>query len=118
MPVKPRVLESVLLTKFGFAEAPKKSDDHRWFELRLEGVAVIMTKVSHSTKDIGKGLEGAIAKQLRADKQFFRGMISCSNDRDSYYARVRAAALPPENANRREDSQSGSPPDRSNPPNG
>ena len=60
MPLKPQEVESILQSKFGFTEAKGHSDDHRWFVLRLEGLPDIMTKLSHSRRDIGKGLEGKI----------------------------------------------------------
>jgi len=48
MPRKPREIDEVLKSKFGFTEARSRSTDHRWYELRLEGLPVILTKVSHS----------------------------------------------------------------------
>jgi hypothetical protein len=98
MPLKPQAVESVLKSKFGFAQAKSRSDDHRWYVLRLEGLPAIMTKLSHSSGDIGKRVEGMIARQLRVEKQFLQGMIHCSNDRESYYARVRHNPVPPWNA--------------------
>jgi hypothetical protein len=98
MPFKPRDIESLLQTKFGFVEDAGRSGDHRWYVLRIDDdLPDIVTKVSHSKKDIGKKLEGKIARQLRVSKSFFAGMFSCQNDKDSYENRVRTDPVPPWN---------------------
>jgi hypothetical protein len=94
MPLKPKKVASVLESKFGFEEAKEHSDDHKWLALRLDGIPAIITKLSHSRDDIGKKLEGMIARQLRVEKQFFVGMIECTNDRDTYYTRLRTNPVP------------------------
>ena len=89
MPLKRKRVESVLQSKFGFEEAPNRSDDHRWFVLRLEGVADIFAFFSHGEREIGKVLEGKIARQLRVSRKFFLDMIECKNDSETYNQQVR-----------------------------
>ena len=65
MPLKRREIEHLLQTKFGFVEAEGRSDDHRWYTLRLDDdLPEITTKFSHSDREIGKKLEGMIARQF------------------------------------------------------
>jgi predicted RNase H-like HicB family nuclease len=77
MPRRPRDIETALQTKFGFVRAAAHSSDHHGYELRLPGLPLILTKVSHSKQDIGPKLEGKIARQLRVRKPYFDGMIEC-----------------------------------------
>jgi len=95
MPLKRRQIENLLKTKFGFEEADHRSDDHNWYVLQLEGLPAIFTKFSHSENEIGKNLEGKIARQLRVSKPFFSGMFKCDNDKDAYYDQVRDDPTPP-----------------------
>jgi hypothetical protein len=95
MPRRPHDIEAVLQTKFGFVRASAHSSDHRWYELHLPGLPIILTKVSHSREDIGPRLEGKIARQLRVRKPYFDGMIDCTNTREDYYRQVRESPFPP-----------------------
>ena len=95
MPLKPSEVEELLRKKFHFSPAKSHSRDHRWFELKLEGLPCIMTRVSHSSKEIGKKLEGKIARQLRVRIPFMRGMMSCSNSSEAYCRQVREDPYPP-----------------------
>ena len=95
MPRKPREIEDKLRNKFGFTEARAHSGDHRWYELRLEGLPVILTKISHSKAEIGTKLEGMIARQLRVTKKYLDGMIDCTNSNDDYRRQVTNHPTPP-----------------------
>ena len=95
MPRKPRDIESRLVNKFHFKEARSHSPDHRWYELRIAGLPVIMTKISHSKGEIGPRLEAMIARQLRVKKAFFQEMIDCTKGPDAYEAQVRDNPVPP-----------------------
>lgn len=95
MPRKPRQIETLLQAKFGFVPAEGHSSDHRWFELHLPGLPLILTKVSHSKKDIGPKLESKIARQLRVRKPYFDGMMECTYNREDYYRQVRESPYPP-----------------------
>ena len=97
MSIKVKHLESLLTDKFHFSRSPHHSTDHRWYELHLEGVPVILTKVSHTKKEISAALEGKIARQLRVRKTFFRGMVICSNSCEDYYHQVKEDPFPPWN---------------------
>ena len=89
MPRKPRDIEDKLKNKFGFAAAKAHSKDHRWYELRLDGLPILLTKISHSRAKIGPGLEAKIARQLRVAKSYLDGMIECRNSSDDYQRQVR-----------------------------
>lgn len=97
MPIKVRDFESKLQGKFGFSPSNVRSDDHRWYELKIPGLPLITTKVSHGTKELSSKLEGFIARQLRVRKAFFLGMIKCTNDSEAYQAQVREDPYPPFN---------------------
>jgi len=75
MPINRRDFEKLLKSKFGFEKDEKRSDDHIWYTLQLDDLPVISTKVSHSENEIGKKLEGMIARQLRVRKPFFHGDV-------------------------------------------
>jgi hypothetical protein len=95
MASKPGEIENVLQVKFGFIRAKGHSSDHHWYELRLKGLPAILTKVSHSKKEIGSQLAGKIARQLRVRKIYFEGMLDCTNSREDYYRQVRGSPFPP-----------------------
>jgi hypothetical protein len=95
MPRRPRDIENLLQQKFGFSPAKQRSSDHRWYELRLPDLPPILTKVSHTKKEIGPVLEGKIARQLRVHKPYFEGMMDCTRSRTDYYQQVREAPYPP-----------------------
>ena len=95
MPIMPRDLERILQNKYEFSPAEGHSSDHRWYELKLDGLPSILTKVSHSRDEINSDLEGKIARQLRVRKKYFREMVSCHNSREDYYQQVHDAPFPP-----------------------
>lgn len=95
MPIRPRELVSILTTKFQFRPSEHHSQDHQWYELELEGLPVIATKVSHSNKEIGDRLLGMISKQLRVHRPFYNEMVSCTKSREEYYHQVRDDPFPP-----------------------
>jgi hypothetical protein len=92
---RPSEIEGMLQTKFGFTSAEGHSSDHRWYELHLEGLPVILTKVSHTKREIRSGLEGKIARQLRVHKPYFDEMLDCTHNREDYYRQVRNDPYPP-----------------------
>ena len=96
MPHKPREIESILKNKFHFIPTEGHSPDHRWYEIRLPDLPPILTKISHSKKrDIGRKLEGKIARQLRVRTAYFRGMVDCTHSCEDYYRQVRDDPYPP-----------------------
>ena len=95
MSMDSREVESKLQSKFGFVPAVSKSSDHRWYKLELEGLPIIMTKFSHSGKNLSSTIEGYIPKQLKVRKPFFEGMIRCKNSQQDYYHQVRQDPFPP-----------------------
>ena len=95
MPYKPKEVERKLQDKFLFSPAKRHSVDHLWFELQLPGLPPILTRVSHSRKEIRAKLEGKIARQLKVRTRYFRGMIDCTNSRKDYYRQVQDDPYPP-----------------------
>jgi len=89
MPIKPRKLRDTLISKLGFEEDSTKSTDHYWYKLELIDVEPVVTKVSHSNKEIGKVLQGKIARQLKVNSKYLDGLVGCSRTRDQYYQRLR-----------------------------
>jgi len=92
MPIRPGDLQSILINKFGFIQSNR---DHKWFALDLPDLPTIATKVSHGRKEIGRKLEGRIAKQLRVRKRFYSEMVGCTKSREDYYQQVREDPYPP-----------------------
>ncbi len=97
MPIKTRHLESLLQKKFGFSFAKTRSTDHRWYELHIPGLPVIVTKVSHGTSELSSSLESMIARQLRVRRPFFLEMIGCTKSADDYCKQVQEDPYPPFN---------------------
>ena len=71
--------------------------DHKWFELQLDGIPPIRTKLSHSNKDVGSKLEGRIQKQLRVRKKFFHELMDCTKNLSEYEKQIRSDPYPPFN---------------------
>jgi hypothetical protein len=95
MPYKPREIKKTLKNKFGFGPAKGHSDDHSWYELCLPGLPSILTKVSHGKKEVGRKLEGKIARQLRVRTPYFRGMVGCTHSYEDYCRQIREDPYPP-----------------------
>lgn len=94
MPLKHKDVKSALVNKLGFVPSESRSDDHLWFELKLPGLPTIATKLSHSRSDIGRNLEGKMARQCRVRKKHFRAAVVCTLSADEYRALVRTDPYP------------------------
>jgi hypothetical protein len=94
MPFSPREVERCLLHKLCFV---RDNRDHRFFTLELPGLPTIRTKVSHGRREIGRTLEGLMAKQLRVRVSFFREMVGCSKACEDYHRQIRDDPYPPWN---------------------
>ncbi len=90
-----REVYKLLKNKFAFVDAPHKAGDHLWVELKLEGMAPILTFFSHGRQTIGDALWSRIARQLRVRTQFLAGMVECSNTREAYYKQIETDTVPP-----------------------
>jgi hypothetical protein len=95
MPIKPGELDRQLRNKFYFIAAKNHSDDHKWLELRLPGLPLIYTKLSHSKDELRDILIGKIARQLHVSSSFLYGMVECSKSKEAYYRQVQEAPNPP-----------------------
>ena len=95
MSFKPNDIERLLLHKFQFNNPTNRSDDHIWFELKLDDLPTVTTKVSRNKKEIGKNLKGKIAKQLHVKVRFLEEMFSCTKSKEQYEALLRTDPYPP-----------------------
>ena len=95
MPRKPMEIENVIKGKLGFSPARNHSADHRWYQLLIPGLPLIVTKVSHSKMDVGSKLEGKIARQLRIRKSFYELVMSCKRNGEQYRRQVTDDPFPP-----------------------
>jgi len=98
MAVKSKTLEQILCSKLGFTmSGSKRSKDHRNFILRIQGLPLIQTKLSHSRKDIGSGIQSKIARQMRVRPNFLAEIIDCTRNQDAYIHQLRTDPHPPFN---------------------
>lgn len=86
--MKPADIEDKLQKKFRFVRDPGHKK-HRWWELKLPGLAPIATFFSHSRDEIRPVLESKIARQLGVNAAYLRGMVNCTNTCEAYYALLR-----------------------------
>ena len=95
MAYKPYEIESMLLTKL---KMDPSNEDHTWFEIQIEGLPKIRTKLSFTRKkEIGDKLIAKIHKQLRVRKIFFIGLMDCTKSLHDYEAQVKNDPYPPFN---------------------
>jgi len=90
-----RDVEASLLRKFQFSRCADRGDDHRWVELKLEGLPVIRTHFSHGREDIGPVLWKKIATQLKVRPHYLDEMIDCTKGPADYYKQVKESPFPP-----------------------
>lgn len=95
MPYKPKEVEALLETKFGFTPAPSHEKNHTWYVLMLPELPPIRTKVEHHRRPIGSKLEGRMARQMRVRPAFYRQMLDCTQSCENYYSKVREDPYPP-----------------------
>lgn len=94
MPLDARDVERHLRRKFGFSRAATHSVDHHWYELEIPGLPTILTKVSHSEREIPDSLLTAMARQVRVRRPFFVGMIQCTHSKADYVKQVKTDPVP------------------------
>jgi len=92
MTLKATDVESKLIHKFKFT---KDNSDHRKFTLEEPGFPLILTKISHSHRDISDPILNSICKQLHVRKRFFLEMIQCTKSREDYLNQITNAPYPP-----------------------
>ena len=95
MPRDNREVYRLLKSKFAFVDSPNRSRDHRWVELKLLGLPLIVTFFSHGQQSISDALWAKIARQLRVRAPYLAGMVECTNSREAYYDQVRTDPMPP-----------------------
>ena len=89
MTISTREMESTL-KKLGFVPAESKSKAHKWYELNLEEIPKVMTKLSHGRKKISRDLFAKIARQIGVNSPQLRDYAKCTREKEDYY-RVLAA---------------------------
>lgn len=93
MSLKRREIEDVLTGKFGFEEISSTRGGHPRFAFYHNGKKIASTGFSHAFRrntDIGPGLLGRMAKEVRVETQnFFRGMIECQNSLNDFIEQLR-----------------------------
>jgi hypothetical protein len=86
MPVRPaRVVRQALLSK---GMTPDEGD-HEFFRKDIPGVNQLVTKISHSGKDIGDAKATRMANQLCLQLREFWRLIDCSISEQDWEAIVR-----------------------------
>ncbi len=74
------------LLKKGFV---KYEGDHNYFEFWHNGILTTRTKTSHNNQDIGDSLIGAMSKQCKVSKEFFKQFARCEKSKDDYVAELK-----------------------------
>jgi len=72
-----------------------RNADHEWYELSIDGLPPIRTKLSNNKKDIHDALENKIFRQLRVRKKFFHELMDCTKSKDDYEQQVISDPYPP-----------------------
>jgi hypothetical protein len=93
MPLDARTIERQLVSKFDFDL--DVSGSHRVLTLRLPGMPLVRTFISHDRREYGNGLVSKVAKQLHVRKRFFEQMIGCTRSREDYYSKIQTDPDPP-----------------------
>jgi hypothetical protein len=86
--MKPHDIEERLQNKFNF-QKNQEHKKHRWWELKLPGLAPVATFFSHSNDEIGYQIETKIARQLKVNSSYLRGMVNCNHSCEDYYKRLK-----------------------------
>ncbi|MEZ4540237.1 MAG: hypothetical protein R3C43_09710 [Chloroflexota bacterium] len=87
-----------LRQKFKFEDVNEKKKEI-YLKLELPDIVPVVTHVSHSKstrRTVGKVLEGKMARQLRVDTPYFRGMLQCTRSREDYYELLKNNPRPPQ----------------------
>jgi len=78
------------LLKKGFI---KYEGDHNYFEFWHKGILITRTKTSHNNQDIGDSLIGAMSKQCKVSKEFFKQFARCEQSKDEYVTELKANGI-------------------------
>jgi hypothetical protein len=88
-------IEGLLRSKFEFEDSKSSSTNHTSLRLKILGVPVITVQIPRHKKDLRRGLEGRIARELYVRIGDFRDMMDCDCDKDQYYELLRTNPYPP-----------------------
>jgi hypothetical protein len=91
MPLPRDTTEQQLVQKVQMTPRNRKGDDHRFYDLVINGQRVARTKVSRGSgyKTLGDDLVSKMARQLYVPTPFFRELINCTKSRDEYLGILR-----------------------------
>lgn len=77
-----------LRSKVGAEESPQRR--HIWFKIRIDGVVVRTTMVSHGgARQIGQPLLGKIARQLGVSTRQLEELVQCTLSAEAYFELLR-----------------------------
>lgn len=83
--------ERQLTRKLQMTRRVGKGQDHRYYDLYIDGRRIAFTKVSTGTghRTLGPNLVSAMAKQLHVPTPFFEDIINCTKSRNDYLEKLR-----------------------------
>lgn len=86
MPLASSEVHRMLVGKLGMRVAEGR---HRKYKLYVEGSFIAQTMMSQGGRqDLSDNLVTQMARQIGVDRTFFEDLVSCSESRDSYLARL------------------------------
>jgi hypothetical protein len=88
-------VERKLTQKLEMTHRKRRGDDHRRYDLLIDGQRIARTMVSTGTgsRTLGDNLVSQMARQLKVPTPFFRELISCSKSRAEYLEKLRDQQL-------------------------
>jgi hypothetical protein len=90
MPFEPQDLRRCLISKLHFdVETVGRQDDHTHFIRRVGNLIPVRTKISYGRKEIGDGLQSAIATELCVSMRFLDELVGCRRSVDEWEAAIR-----------------------------
>lgn len=87
--------ERQLTQKLQMTLRNRKGDDHRRYELVINGRRVVRTMVSRGSghRTLSNDIVSKMAKQLQVTTPFFREVIICTKSREDYLEKLREQEL-------------------------
>ena len=83
MPLRARAVDRALRNKIGFDREERR---HRVYLLRVGGVTVAQTLMSHGSRELDRNLVGRMARQLGLTSRQFRDLVNCPMTRQEFFA--------------------------------
>ena len=81
----PKDIENMYVKKLNMQPISKKGDSHGWFELQIQGLPTITTKLAtNHNNDIGDELISRMSRQLKITPKIFHGLMDCHIQKEQY----------------------------------